>query len=60
MNYGKGLAYILMAGGGMMLIVLGISYKTGYFPGHSEISAYFLMAIGIFLTIIGLANMRKF
>ena len=59
MNYGKGLSYILMAGGGMMLIVLGISYKTGYFPGHSGMSASALMAIGIVLTIIGLANMRK-
>ena len=59
MNYGKGLAYIFMAGGGMMLTVIGIAYKTGYFPGHSEMSAYALMAIGIALAIIGLANMRK-
>ena len=60
MNYGKRLAYILLAGGGMMIICIGISYKTGYFPGHSEISGYVLMGIGAILTLLGLANMRRF
>lgn len=60
MNYGKRLAYILMAGAGMMIICVGISYKTGYFPGHSVTSAYFTMGLGVVLTILGLANMRRF
>ena len=60
MNYGKRLAYILLAGGGMMITVIGISYKTVYFPGHSEMSAYACMVIGIILTLIGLMNMRRF
>ena len=60
MNYGKRLAYILLAGGGMMITIIGISYKTGYFPGHSDMSAYACMIIGVILALIGLSNMRRF
>lgn len=58
MNYGRKLLHILMAGAGMMICVIGISYKTGYFPGHSEISAYALIAIGAIISIFGLIKMK--
>ena len=60
MNYGKKFAYILMSGAGMMIICTGIAYKTGYFPGHSATSAYACLAIGIAITILGLANLHKY
>ena len=43
MNYGKKLKFILIAGGGMFIAITGISFKTGYIPGHSDFSAYILL-----------------
>ena len=60
MNYGKKLLYILLAGAGMTIICIGISYKTGYFPGHSFTSAYACIVIGALITILGLANLHKY
>jgi len=60
MNYGKRFLYILLAGGGMMITVFGIAFKTGYFPGHSEKSALICIAVGVVLTFLGLGNMRRF
>ena len=60
MNYGKKLLSILLAGAGMMIICIGISYKTGYFPGHSTSSAYACMALGIAMTLLGLVKMNKY
>ena len=59
MNYGKQLLYILLAGAGMTIICIGISYKTGYFPGHSATSAHACMALGIATTLLGLVKMFK-
>ena len=60
MNYGRKFLFIIISAVGMMILITGICYKTGYFPGHSEMSAYACMIIGIILAIIGLANMRRF
>lgn len=60
MNYGKKFLYIMLSGAGMMITVIGIAYKTGYFPGHSDMSANAALIIGIVITILGLANLRKY
>ncbi|MCQ2546219.1 MAG: hypothetical protein MJ161_01560 [Clostridia bacterium] len=58
MNYGKKFLHIIMAGVGMMICVMGIAYKTGYFPGHSNASAMFFIAAGAIITIFGLIKMK--
>lgn len=59
MNYGKKFLHILMAGAGMMICVMGIAYKTGYFPGHSSKSALFFMIAGAIIAIYGLVRMKN-
>ena len=60
MNYGRKFLFIIISAVGMMILITGICYKTGYFPGHSVTSAYFTRGLGVVLTILGLANMRRF
>lgn len=60
MDYGKKFLYIMLSAAGMMIAIIGIAYKTGYFPGHSSTGAYGLMAVGIIITILGLMNLRKY
>ncbi|MGI6765792.1 MAG: hypothetical protein ACOX4R_01095 [Lentihominibacter sp.] len=60
MNYGKKLKFILIAGGGMFIAITGISFKTGYIPGHSDFSAYILLVLGTFFTIFGLIQLSKY
>lgn len=58
MNYGKKLLHILMAGAGMMICIVGIAYKTGYFPGHSGASSMFFVIAGAFVAVYGLLKMK--
>ena len=58
MNYGKKFLHIIMAAAGMMICIIGIAYKTGYFPGHSEGSALFFMIAGAIIAIFGLIKMK--
>lgn len=60
MNYGKKFKYIMISASGMFIGIVGLAFKTGYYPGHSIISAYGLMAVGLFLTIYGLVNLSKY
>ncbi len=60
MNYGKKFLYIMATALGMTVAITGICYKTGYFPGHSETSAFALIVIGVLLTVLGLMNLRKY
>ena len=60
MNYGKKFLYIMLSAAGMMIAITGICYKTGYFPGHSDSSAYLCLGIGLAITILGLANLNKY
>ena len=50
----------MLSAAGMMIAITGICYKTGYFPDHSDASAYAALAIGIVITILGLMNLRKY
>lgn len=58
MNYGRKFLHIIMAAAGMMICIMGIAYKTGYFPGHSNTSATFFMAAGAIIAIFGLIKMK--
>ena len=60
MNYKKKFLYIIISAIGMLIAIIGIAYKTGYFSGHSVTSAYVCMAFGLVLTIMGLMNLRKY
>ena len=60
MNYGKKFLFIMLSAAGMMIAITGIAYKTGYFPGHSTASAYACLIIGVLITVLGLANLRKY
>ena len=44
----------------MMILITGICYKTGYFPGHSATSAFALLVVGVLLTVLGLINLRRY
>ncbi len=59
MNYGKRFLYIMASALGMTVAITGICYKTGYFPGHSDTSAFALIVIGVALTVLGLANLHR-
>ncbi|MDO4177285.1 MAG: hypothetical protein Q4D99_07455 [Bacillota bacterium] len=59
MNYGKKFLHIIMAAAGMMICIMGIAYKTGYFPGHSNASAMFFIVAGAIIAIFGLAKMKN-
>lgn len=59
MNYGKRFLYIMASAIGMTITITGIAYKTGYFPGHSDTSAFALLVIGILLTVMGLINLHR-
>ncbi len=60
MNYGKKFKYIMIAAAGMFIAITGIAFKTGYFPGHSDFSAYILLVLGTFFTIYGLIQLSKY
>ena len=59
MNYGSKFLHILLAGGGMMIFVVGLAYKTGYFTGGSTAMSYFFMAAGAIVAIAGLIKMKN-
>ena len=59
MNYGKKFAFIMLSAAGMMIAIMGIAYKTGYFPGHEGNSAYGLLIPGILITIVGLVKLHR-
>ncbi|MDO4834349.1 MAG: hypothetical protein Q4A40_04865 [Bacillota bacterium] len=59
MNYGKKFLHIIMAAVGMLICIVGIAYRTGYFPGHSNAGAMFFIVAGAIITISGLAKMKK-
>ena len=59
MNYGKRFLYIMLSAAGMTIGIIGICYKTGYFPGHSEASAFACIAVGAVITFMGLVNLRN-
>ncbi len=58
MNYGKKILHILMAAAGMLICIVGISYKTGYFTGGSNAIALFMMVAGAVIAIFGLIKMK--
>ncbi|MDD4200191.1 MAG: hypothetical protein PHS19_02245 [Eubacteriales bacterium] len=58
MNYGKKFLHIIMAAAGMMICIMGIAYKTGYFPGHSNASAILLIVAGAVITVFGLLRTK--
>ena len=60
MNYGKKFLSIIMAGAGMMILIIGWAYKTGFFPGHTEASAYGLMAFGAVIMLFGFYKMHQY
>ncbi|MGX8774141.1 MAG: hypothetical protein ACSW8G_03695 [Bacillota bacterium] len=60
MNYGKKFLYIMLSAAGMMIAITGICYKTGYFPGHSESSAWMVICVGAAITVMGLINLNKY
>lgn len=59
MNYGKKFLYILASALGMYVIISGIAFKTGYFPGHQGASNYVLMLVGAIITIWGLNKLKN-
>ncbi|MDO4869682.1 MAG: hypothetical protein Q4A65_05280 [Bacillota bacterium] len=59
MNYGKKFRYILTAAAGMMIAIIGIAYKTGYFSGHEGNSAYGLVVCGLVIMVYGLAKLHQ-
>lgn len=59
MNYGKKFLYIILSAVGMLIAIIGIAYKTGYFPGHEGNSAYGLLFAGLVLTIFGLVKLHR-
>ena len=59
MNYGKKFLYILASALGMYVIISGIAFKTGYFPGHSANSSYVLMIVGAIIPIWGLNKLKR-
>ena len=59
MNYGKKLKYIMISACGMFIAIMGLGFQTEHFPGHSGPGAIGLLLVGLFLTIYGLANLRK-
>lgn len=59
MNYGKKFLHILIAGAGMMICVIGLAYRTGYFTGQSGTSSTLMITAGIAIAIIGLAKMKN-
>ena len=59
MNYGKKFLHIIMAAAGMMICVIGIAYKTGYFTGASATSSTFFLIAGAIVTIYGLVRLKN-
>ena len=59
MNYGKKFLYIMLSAAGMMIAIMGIAYKTGYFPGHTGNNAYGLLFAGLVLTVYGLIKLHN-
>lgn len=59
MNYGQKLLHILIAGGGMMIVVIGFAFRTGYFTGQSGTSSTLMITAGIAIAIIGLVKMKN-
>lgn len=59
MNYGQKLLHILIAGAGMMIFVIGLAYRTGYFTGQSGTSSTLMITAGIAIAIIGLVKMKN-
>lgn len=59
MNYGQKLLHILVAGGGMMITVIGLAYWSGYFEGQSATSSAMMTIAGMSIAIIGLAKMKN-
>ena len=59
MNYGRKFLYIIISAAGMMIAITGLAYKTGYFPGHSDSSAYMFLGVGLAITILGLINLHN-
>ena len=59
MNYGRKFLYIIISAVGMMILITGICYKTGYFPGHSDGSAFACIAVGAAITVMGLINLHR-
>ncbi len=59
MNYGQKIKYILISAVGMYVIISGIAFKVGYFPGHSGSSAIGLIVAGVIITIWGLAKLKN-
>lgn len=59
MNYGRKFLYIMISAAGMMIAITGICFKTGYFPGHSDTSAFAALALGVLITVLGLVNLHR-
>ena len=59
MNYGKRFLYIMLSAAGIMIAITGICYKTGYFPGHSDTSAFLTLTLGVAITVLGLVNLHR-
>ncbi len=59
MNYGRKFLYIIISAVGMMILITGICYKTGYFPGHSDASTFGCLVMGTLLTVLGLINLHR-
>ena len=60
MNYGKKFLSIIMAAAGMMILITGWAWKTGYFPGHSQTGSYFLMIFGAVVMLFGFYKMHQY
>ena len=59
MNYGKKLLCIIMSAIGMYIMSMGWAFKIGYFQGHSQTSAYFLLIFGLVVTVFGLYKLHQ-
>lgn len=43
----------------MMIFVIGLAYRTGYFTGQSDTSSMLMITAGIAIAIIGLVKMKN-
>ena len=56
---GKTLKYILLGALGLFILITGIGFLTGYWPGLGEKPSWLIIALGGVITLMSLGQLTK-